>query len=103
MNSSCTWRELSAAIDVLCSFIDLIERKVVKHGTDCENVIRILTSGSKKFDLQILECNIFKHSTRSEWISRNENWNPDFISKDIDRDDHMKYSLLLMSGGPSLY
>ena len=59
MNSSSTWRELSATFDVLRSFTNLIERKVIKHRTDCQNVVRILHSGSKKFDLQILVCNIF--------------------------------------------
>ena len=95
MNSSFTWRELSATFNVLHSFINLIEGKVTKHRTDCQNVVRNLNSGSKKFDLQNLVCNIFnlcvKHNIQlhSEWIPRNENWNADFISKDVDRDDYM--------------
>ena len=58
MNSSSTWRELPATSNVLHSFIHLIEGKVTKHRTDCQNVIITLNSGSKKFDLQILVCNI---------------------------------------------
>ena len=54
MNSSSTWRELSATFNVLHSFINLIEGKVIKHRTDCQNVVRVLNSGSKKFDLQNL-------------------------------------------------
>ena len=85
----------SATFNVLHSFINLIEGKVIKHRTDCQNVVRILNSGSKKFDLQNLVCDIFnlciKHDIQlhSEWIPRNENWNADFISKDVDRDDYM--------------
>ena len=95
MNSTSSWRELSATSNVLHSFINLIEGKVIKHRTDCQNVVRILNSGSKKFDLQILVCNIFKlcikHNIQlhSEWIPRNENWNAVFISKDVNRDDYM--------------
>ena len=95
MNSSSTWRELSTTINVLHSFINFIEGKVIKHRTDCQNVVRVLNSGSKKFDLQNLVCDIFnlciKHNIQlhSEWIPRNENWNADFISKDVDRDDYM--------------
>ena len=95
MNSSSTWRELSATFNVLRSFINLIEGKVIKHRTDCQNVVRVLNSGTKKFDLQNLVCDIFnlciKHNIQlhSEWIPRNENWNADYISKDVDRDDYM--------------
>ena len=99
MDSSSAWRELSATFNVLRSFINLIEGKVIKHRTDCQNVVRILNSGSKKFDLHILVCDIFKlciiynikHNIQllSAWIPRNENWNADFISKDDDRDDYM--------------
>ena len=35
MSSSYTWRELSATFNVLLSFINLIEGKVIKHRTDC--------------------------------------------------------------------
>ena len=95
MNSSSTWRELSATFNVLRSFINLIEGKVIKHRTDCQNVVRVLNSGSRKFDLQDLVCDIFnlciKHNIQlhSDGIPRNENWNADFISKNVDRDDHM--------------
>ena len=86
---------MSATFNVLRSFINCIEGKVIKHRTDCQNVVRILNSGSKKFDLQNLVFNIFnlciKHNIQlhAEWIPRNENWNADFISKDVDRDDYM--------------
>ena len=86
MNSSSTWRELSlsATFNVLRSF-------VIKHRTDCQNVVRNPEFRKQKF----LACNIFelciKHNIQhhSEGIPRNENWNADFISKDADRDDYM--------------
>ena len=84
MNSSSTWRELSATFNVLRSF-------VIKHRTDCQNVVRNPEFRKQKF----LACNIFKlcikHNIQhhSEGIPRNENWHADFISKDADRDDYM--------------
>ena len=60
MISSSTWREFQLLLHVFHFLIGLIEGKVVKHRMDCQNVVRILNSGSKKFDLQIFVCNIFK-------------------------------------------
>ena len=69
--------------------------KTVKHRTDNRNVVYVLSSSSKKSDLQKLVCDIFKLCLENniqlhpEWIPRSDNLISDWFSKDIDKDDYM--------------
>ena len=59
------------------------------------NVVYVLSSGSKKFDLQKLLCDIFKLCFENNiqlhpgGIPRSDNLISDWFSKDIDKDDYM--------------
>ena len=91
---SSTWRELLASYHVLKAYKNFISGKTVKH-TDNRNVVYVLSSGSKKLDLQGLVCDIFKLCFENniqlypEWIPRSNNLILDHFSKDIDKDDYM--------------
>ena len=60
ISKSSTWRELLATYHVLRAYKSFVCGKTVKHRTDNRNFVYVLSSGSKKFDLQKLVCNIFK-------------------------------------------
>ena len=92
---SSTWRELLASYHVLRAYKNFISGKTVKHRTDNRNVVYVLSSGSKKLDLQSLVCDIFKLCFENniqlypEWKPRSDNLISDHFSKDIDKDDYM--------------
>ena len=52
ISKSSTWRELLATYHVLRAYKSFISGKTIKHRTDNRNVVYVLSSGSKKFDLQ---------------------------------------------------
>ena len=60
ISESSTSRELLATYHVLRASKNFVSGKTVNHGTDTRNVVYVLSSGSKKFDLQNLVYNIFK-------------------------------------------
>ena len=90
---SSTWQELRAVRKVLESLSDKLKNQRVCWFTDNQNVVRILTTGSRKPALQIEALAIFKNSISSqiriepEWIPREKNQQADFVSRIIDYDD----------------
>ena len=55
-----TWRELKGTFNVLCSFVKSIKGRKVRDRTDNQNVVRVLTNGSKKQHLQAVTMDILK-------------------------------------------
>ena len=92
-SQSSTWRELRAVKNVLESLADKLRNHRVRWFTDNQNVVRILTTGSRKPALQREALAIFQRSVSSgiriepEWIPREANQQADFLSRIIDKDD----------------
>ena len=95
MANSSTWRELCAVQRVLESLAPKLRNERLRWFSDNQNVVRILTVGSRQANLQTLALNIFtlcmanQIRLEPEWIPRKENEQADFISKIIDYDDWM--------------
>ena len=95
MANSSTWRELCTVQRVLESLAPKLRNERVRWFSDNQNVVRILTVGSRQANLQTLALNIFtlcmanQIRLEPEWIPRKENEQADFISKIIDYDDWM--------------
>jgi len=90
---SSTWCELRAVRVVLDALATKLANERVRWFTDNQNVVRILTVGSKKADLQEQALAIFSISlTRCihiepEWIPGKENEVADYLSQIVDYDD----------------
>lgn len=90
---SSTWRELAAVARVLGSVAGRLANHRVRWFTDNQNVVRIITVGSRIEELQAQAMIIFKlalcHqiSIEPEWIPREQNELADYISRIIDYDD----------------
>ena len=92
---SSTWRELRAVRLVLDSICLRLQNHRVWWLTDNQNVVRIVLYGSRNVVLQEEAMEIFavcvNHSIRlePEWIPREENEFPDYLSKSVDYDEWM--------------
>ena len=90
---SSTWRELKAVHRVLESLADKLQNQRIHWFSDNQNVVRILSVGSRNPVLQNEALAIFNvsvaHQVRiePEWIPREANQQTDFISRTIDHDD----------------
>ena len=90
---SSTWQELQAVLKVLQSLTSKLQNQRIRWFTDNQNVVRILSVGSKKPLLQQEAIAIFNNSIRNqvriepEWILREANQQADFISRIVDSDD----------------
>ena len=90
---SSTWRELKAVHRVLESLADKLRNQRIRWFTDNQNVVRILSVGSRNPVLQKETLAIFDasvaHQVRvePEWIPREANQQADFIIRIIDHDD----------------
>ena len=90
---SSTWRELCGVQRVLESIAGSLKNERLRWFTDNQNVVRILTVGSKKPQLQTLALNILsvclgnQIRLEPEWLPREENSQADLISRIIDYDD----------------
>ena len=90
---SSTWRELRAVRMVLESLIGRLKNHRVRWFTDNQNVVRIITTGSKKPALQKEALAIFSFALSNgvhidpEWIPRDENQKADLLSRQTDQDD----------------
>ena len=60
IDESSTFRELKATLYVLESFLDSIKGTIMKHRSDNQNVVRILSYGSKEPKLHELALQFFK-------------------------------------------
>ncbi|XP_078586057.1 uncharacterized protein LOC144867916 [Branchiostoma floridae x Branchiostoma japonicum] len=92
--TSSTYRELLGTRLVLQSLIHLLPNKQVLHRSDNQNVVRILSGGSRVTHLQQEAVAIFTlclqhhiHLT-PEWVPRDENEQADYLSKIFDLDDY---------------
>ena len=80
---------------MLESFLDSIKGTIMKHRSDNQNVVHILSHGSKEPKLHELALQSFKFCIANsiqlypEWIPRSENFSADLFSKDIDKDHYM--------------
>ena len=78
---------------MLESLANKLRNHRVRWFTDNQNVVRILTTGSRKPALQREALAIFQRSVSSgiriepEWIPREANQQADFLSRIIDKDD----------------
>ncbi|KAI8506505.1 hypothetical protein Bbelb_159320 [Branchiostoma belcheri] len=92
--TSSTFRELLGTRLVLQSFIHLLANKRVLHRSDNQNVVRILSGGSRVPHLQREAVTIYSLCTNNhirlsaEWIPRDDNERADFLSKIFDPDDY---------------
>ncbi len=90
---SSTWRELKAVEIVLASQAHRLAYSRIKWFSDNQAVVKIVSNGSMKSDLQNIALNIFKicvgHSIfiEMDWIPRSLNEKADFLSKLVDHDD----------------
>ena len=90
---SSTWRELRAVLKVLQSLTIKLCNQRIRWFTDNQNVVRILSVGSKNPLLQQEVIAIFNNSITNqvriepEWIPREANQQADFISRIVDSDD----------------
>ena len=93
MQTSSTFREILAVKFVLLSLVKQLSGLTVKWFTDNQNVPRIISSGSRKEQLQSEALSIFNiccsHgiSIEMEWIPRSQNDQADFLSRIFDSDD----------------
>ena len=89
------WHKLKGTFNVLCSFVKSIKGRKVRHRIDNQNIVCVLTNGSKKLHLQAVTMDIFKLCIENninlfpEWVHRSENETVDWKSKDLDKDDYM--------------
>ena len=92
---SSTFRELRAARLVLASFATHLAGKEVRHRTDNQNAERIMSVGSRNYDLHNEAIKIYQicrqHNIRLtvEWVSRDLNTRADELSRLDDPDDYM--------------
>ncbi len=90
---SSTWRELQAIALVLESVAPKLSHTNVRWFTDNQNVVRIMSVGSKKKHLQEVAMKIFmlcffnSVKLEAEWIPRRENELADYYSRVLDVDD----------------
>ena len=90
---SSTRRELRAVHTVLESLTTKLQNCRVRWFTDNQNVVRILTTRSRKPALQLEALAFFRMSVLSfiriepEWIPRTKNQQTDYLSCIIDWDD----------------
>ena len=76
---SSTWRELCGVLRVLESLATKLKHERLKRLSDNQNVVRILTTGSRQPQLQALALNVFtvcmtnQIRLEPEWIPRSEN------------------------------
>ena len=90
---SSTWRELCGVLKVLESLAPKLKNERLKWFSDNQNVVRILTTGSRRPQLQALAFNVFSICVANqirlepEWIPRGLNEQADFISRIEDFDD----------------
>jgi hypothetical protein len=90
---SSTWRELSALLFSIESFMPKLKDKQVLLCTDNQNCVRIVENGSTKSRLHEISIKIFNLclkeniSLLTEWVPRSQNEIADCISKFCDVDD----------------
>ena len=90
---SSTWRELLAVLKVLQSLTSKLRNQRIHWFTDNQNIVRILSVGSKNPLLQQEAIAIFNNSITNqvriepEWIPREANQQADFISRIVDSGD----------------
>ena len=109
---SSTWRELRAVRLVLEALAAKLANERVRWFTDNQNVVRILSVGSKKPDLQNETLAIFSTSlahcvhVEPEWIPRRDNEVADYLSRLVDYDDwslgHVSFMELDRVWGPHI-
>ena len=90
---SSTWRELSAILFALHSFLPLLKGSYVKWFSDSQNALKIIRVGSMRSDLHAIALEIFQFCANNgielevQWIPRTEIERADYISRIIDVDD----------------
>lgn len=90
---SSTWKEMRAIEQALLSYQKVFEGKTLKWFTDNQNCVKIVKSGSMKFELQELAKSIFSVCSQKcmsidiQWIPRSLNTLADYASKMIDHED----------------
>ena len=95
IDTSSTWRELTAVARVLQAVANKMVGHRVRWFTDNQNVVKIVTVGSRKPALQAVAVRIFRLawensiSLEPEWIPREENKIADYVSRIVDYDDWM--------------
>lgn len=92
-SKSSTWREAETVKRVLVNNLDSFEGKKLKVFSDNKNVKSILSSGSRKKELQEIAMNVYDLCKERgitlipEWIPRDENQRADYLSRCVDCDD----------------
>ena len=90
---SSTWRELSAILFVLHSFLLLLIGSYVKWFSDSQSVCKIIQVGSMRSGFHAIALEIFQFCANNgielevQWIPRTEIERADYISRIIDMDD----------------
>lgn len=90
---SSTWRELTAIVFTLESFLPLLKGSYIKWFSDSQNACRIIQVGSMRKGLHVIALKIFHFCVDNgielemQWIPRTKLDRADFISRIIDVDD----------------
>ena len=90
---SSTWRDIKAAQLCLLSFKDVVNGSSVTCYTDSQNAASIILKETKVYELQSLALTIFEFCAKNDrqihtvWIPREQNTQPDYLSRIIDIDD----------------
>ena len=91
---SSTWRELKALLLALQTFELSIKGRSIAWFTDNQNVVSIVSKGSKKPELHDMSLQLFKICLNSQinldikWVPRECNSDADSISQILDYDDY---------------
>ena len=91
---SSTWRELTTVALSIDSLVNELRSQTVSWFTDNQNVVSIISKGSKVPELQSIALSIFQKcmtnniSLDLQWIPRDLSYAADEISKIIDYDDY---------------
>ena len=109
-SQSSTWKELRAVRLVSENLVTKLRNQRVRWLSDNQNVCRIITTGSRKPQLQVEALAIFSVSAANniridlDWIPRAENDLADYLSRITDYDDwsldHATFISIDLAWGP---
>ncbi len=93
-NGSSTWRELKTVVLAAQAFELYLKNRTIAWFTDNQNVVSVVSKGSRRSELQDLALQLFAICVRShinldiKWVPRGLNTQADSISQILDHDDY---------------
>ncbi len=93
-NGSSTWRELKTVVLAAQAFELYLKNRTIAWFTNNQNVVSVVSKGSRRSELQDLALQLFAICVRShinldiKWVPRGLNTQADSISQILDHDDY---------------